>query len=373
MTVMESGTETQRKVEEPAVSPQVGPVPYDEEVSLWTLATMLVRYRWLALGVAAVVLLAGLPFAFRVLKDEVRYTTYMTFIAEGGGGGNLGATAQLASRLGLAVPGSGAGSASFYADLLRSRTLLGRVAEGDYLVQTDTGEVSMTIAEVAGADPERPVEARVAAISWLRGRIGVAVQPATGVVNVSFWAHQPDLARQVAVRILDEVHNYNVTTRQQEVATERRFVAERLAVLRAELEAAEARVAAFLRENRQFERSPELRIEYERLQRDTDLKQSLVTSLAQSYEQARIEEVRNTPVITVFEEPETPLRADQPRSPVRQVLSLMVLSVFIGMSCAVVAGVLERSRSNGSEPYREFEAALRDARSRFLPFARRGG
>jgi uncharacterized protein involved in exopolysaccharide biosynthesis len=82
-----------------------------------------------------------------------------------------------------------------------------------------------------------------------------------------------------------------------------RFTQERLAAAHAELQQAERAVEEFLERNRSYERSPALQFEYSRLQRRLDLRQSVYVALAQAHEQASIEAVRNTPVITVLDHP----------------------------------------------------------------------
>ena len=112
--------------------------------------------------------------------------------------------------------------------------------------------------------------------------------------NISIGASRP---------ILDLVHTFDLTTRQTQAGAERRFSGERLAELTGELRDAEDTLKSFLIENRVFSNSPALQFEHDRLQRAVTMRQELVTSLAQAYERARIEEVRNTPVITLIDPP----------------------------------------------------------------------
>jgi uncharacterized protein involved in exopolysaccharide biosynthesis len=78
----------------------------------------------------------------------------------------------------------------------------------------------------------------------------------------------------------------------------------RLAEARTELVDAENRLATFLERNRRYQDSPELTFEAARLQRQVDLQQQVYASLAQAYEKARIDEVRNTPVLSVVDSPD---------------------------------------------------------------------
>ena len=110
------------------------------------------------------------------------------------------------------------------------------------------------------------------------------------------------------------VSHFNLLTRQTRAGAERRFVEARLQEAADSLRLVENRHKAFLQANRDFRNSPQLKFENDRLERDVQFQQQLYTSLAQSFEQARIDEVRNTPVITVLEPPDLPASPD-PRKP----------------------------------------------------------
>jgi len=66
-------------------------------------------------------------------------------------------------------------------------------------------------------------------------------------------------------------------------------------------------------------------------EREVMLRQSVLTTLVQSYEQARIAEVRDTPVITVLEKPFLPPGPDERR---------LVLSAALGIVLGGMAGIV---------------------------------
>ena len=67
------------------------------------------------------------------------------------------------------------------------------------------------------------------------------------------------------------------------------------------------------------------------LQREVMLRQSVLTTLVQSYEQARISEVRDTPVITVLYTPFVPAGPDDLR---------LELVVALGLLAGGMAGII---------------------------------
>jgi uncharacterized protein involved in exopolysaccharide biosynthesis len=352
---------------EPSSTPPA-PYMYDDDIlSLWTLAAIVVRWRNVAVVVALGVLLIGLPIVLLSGRKPDTYTASASFIPEGAAPTSAGA--GLASRLGISIPG-GAGSLPFYNDLLKSRTLLGRLTQARFVVHTGSDTATKTVAEIAGAGQAIPEAQTVAAVGWLRDHIRVGTTASTGVMTVEVAVEDRELALQLVRALIKELHEYNVSIRQSNAATERKFVEERLRQLRIELAQSEDALVSFLRENRQYENAPELRVVHDRLQRERTLKQEMVVSLSQSYEAARIQEVRNTPVLSMFEEPAASLYPDPRGSRLTRVIQVIMLAGFLGIVAALVSGLFARARQYDSAPYRDFETALHDVKrkvQRLLP------
>jgi len=171
----------------------------------------------------------------------------------------------------------------------------------------------------------------------------------------------PELSVQVAERLLGLVNEFNLQTRQRQANAEREFVTLRLVEARAELAVAEDSMQAFLQSNRRIENSPQLGFDRDRLQRVVTLRQEVVISLAQALEQAKIEEVRNTPVITIVEEPYPPARPDRRRLIMKGLVSL-ALGLFLGIVAAFVVEFMTASRDRDPERYAEFRQLAADSR-----------
>ncbi len=94
--------------------------------------------------------------------------------------------------------------------------------------------------------------------------------------------------------------------------------------------------------------------------REVSLRQQLFTTIAQSYEQARIDEVRDTPVFTVIEQPVVPVGPD-PRYFSLKVVLGAVLGLFLGMLAAVIRDYLTRGSDDPGDARGEFAILLRQA------------
>jgi len=100
------------------------------------------------------------------------------------------------------------------------------------------------------------------------------------------------------------------------------------------------------------------------------MRQQVYTSLVQSYEQARIDEVRNAPVITVVEEAEEPVRPDSRRLPLKAALGV-VLGGMLGAFVAFGREYVRRQREEDAEELREFSVVWEETKDDVRRMVRR--
>lgn len=328
-----------------------------DEISLVRMVNVVLRHRRTIVGLAV---LGALLFGSVVLLMPASYTSRASFAPQSGGAmpSNL---AGLAQQFGVSLPMSeGSQSPQFYAELLRTRKLLAATVRTEYTLTEDSaGEAGRDLVELFDVPEDEPRERRLEiAIEMLREKMTTGVGPETGVVNVGVTTESSILSRQVLDRMLELVNRFNVETRQTQAAAERQFLDERMAQARRDLQAAEDSLRQFLERNRRYENSPALRFEYERLQRRVRLQQEVYSTLAQSHEQAKIEQVRNTPVITLVDPPETPARPDQ-----RSLILVLLLGFLVGGTAGTVWAFgrqfMSSARQEEPDEYEEF-ARLRE-------------
>jgi uncharacterized protein involved in exopolysaccharide biosynthesis len=237
----------------------------------------------------------------------------------------------LAAEFGVTVPGTEPGeSPAFYASLLASRDILRAVVLTSYPLSTARGDTARaTLVELYRVDGETAAIRRDKAVKRFLKDLDIETYRATELIGIEVTTRWPTVSQGAAQRLLDLVSRFNLTTRQTQAGAERRFVQARLETARAELRAAEERLQTFLQRNREFRDSPALVFANDRLTREVELRQQVVTSLVQSFEQARIDEVRNTPVTTVVEPPDLPPQPDPRR---------LVLKALLGLTAGLLLG-----------------------------------
>jgi uncharacterized protein involved in exopolysaccharide biosynthesis len=318
-------------VTRPTLNPTAdGPQNNDEDLdfSLHALLRIVSRRRRL---VAVSVLAVMIPALILQLLKPPTYTATASFRPQGRP--SDAGISGIASQFGLSLPTGGGDpgeSPAFYVELLHSRGILNALADSTYM--SESGRPAH-LDELLGVPRSSPLRTREAVVSRLRGAIGGGQSPRTGIVTVSVRMKSAKLAEQIATNVLAELNRFNLQGRHFQAAAEREFVEHRLEEVNAELRSAEDRLSSFMQQNRNYSNSPALSFQQNRLARDVDLKQKVATTLAQSYEQAKINEIRNTPLVTIIEKPQLPLDQD-PRGRIKAMLFALLGGLILGIALA---------------------------------------
>lgn len=260
-----------------------------------------------------------------------RYTASMTFIpqssAEASASGSL---ALAASQLGLRMPtAGGAWGPAVYTEVIISREILGPLARDSVQVAEQGGQwiPIADLLRVRGTDVAVRTQRTV---KELRKIIAASEMKRLGAVKVTVTTRWPSVSFALTRRLLDDLNQFNLSTRQSQAKAERQFAETQSERARRELQAAEMRLERFLTENRTTG-SPSLQNERERIQRDVTLKQQALIALLQGLEEARLREVRDTPVLSLIEAPEVPYLADA-----RGIAQRSLLGGFAALGLAIL-------------------------------------
>jgi uncharacterized protein involved in exopolysaccharide biosynthesis len=321
-----------------------------DQFSLLLIVAGLLRHRLL---IAAPALLLGLAGGAIALARPRVWVSDASFIAQARS--RTPALSEVAAQFGVSVQAGEPGqSAAFYADLLRSRALLAALAVSRF---SRSGADSVPLIDILGIGGETEALRVETATAKLRRRLDVSVSPRTGVVSLGLSAPSPAVAQQATARLLALLNDFNISTLRSQAIEERRFTEQRLGEVRAELRVAEDRLVGFIQNNRDIRSSPRLLVEQERLLREVGLRQQVVQQLAQAAEQAKIDAVRDTPVITVIQRPMVPARP-APHRAVAWVLLGALVGGFAGLLAALWRAQLARARSGNTAAYMEYREAL---------------
>jgi len=219
--------------------------------------------------------------------------------------------------------------AEFYGDLVTSRTVLDSLAESSIPTGRDSERVTPIV--WFGYSDKPPALALSKTREKLKNRIDVQVNQGTGVVRIRFRSENPVFGAAVVNRLISLVNEFNLVRYRSRARARREFTENRLKDMAAKLQEAEQRQADFAKRNRTIESSPELRLEAERLARAVRLREQVYLQLTQSLEEARIEEVRDTPILTVVDASVPPVKPSFPRPKLFAVMTLVLaLTMTVG-------------------------------------------
>jgi len=334
----------------------------EEEVSVLVLGTTLIRNRW-RIG-RWMVIGAAIAALFGFLKPA-KYMAWASFIPRGSNESDRSGLASLAGQFGVLVSaGNQSLSPDFYSRLLKSRVLLREIVRDTIAVQ-EMGGKRISFLDLFEIDEGMTKRREEQGVAKLMDIVSTSFVRTTGVVELNVATRWPSVSLAIVTSLVNGANAFNQRLRQGQAETERKFVEGRLSLAGSDLRAAEDRLENFLKTNRDVGSSPDLSFARDRLQREVNLKQQVFTSLTQSYEEVRLREVRDTPVISIIEPPSV---ASIPESRGR------VLGLFFGLALGAFFGTLEvfalggirRRRGEGDPEANDFVAVLGEVKGEML-------
>ena len=232
------------------VAEQTTYVRPDPELDLLSYWRMLVKHRWVILGVLAASLLVGALVTF-LARPEYRATTTIQIERE---------AAKVVDVEGLEAVENAGNDRDFYQtqyELLKSRALAERVARALNLGQDPAiarldepaGVVEMVREKVRGAParPTDPVARERAAVGDLMERLEIDPVRNSRLVRVSFESPDPELSARVANAVADAFIESTLARRFEATAYARKFLETRLAQVKQRLEQSERELVNYAR------------------------------------------------------------------------------------------------------------------------------
>jgi uncharacterized protein involved in exopolysaccharide biosynthesis len=322
----------------------------DDEISLITVLNVFLRQRWFILGIAAG--LAALAVAAVILAPRT-YTVESSFIIQKR---DQPQAVGIAAQLGLDVDAADATqSPAFYAALVKTPDVLDRLVDTTFA--TSNNPKPRSLAALWSLSDKSPDATRRDVIDRLQKVVSSAVSQKLDLVVMSVRTQDAQLSRELADGIISQVNSFNLRTRQSRAAAERQFDERLVQEVGSDLRRAEDETQQFLQRNQQLHMSAELEMQKQRLTRRLEILNARYVSVVTAYDRARIDEVRDTPVVTVIERPRLPVSAD-PRGLPKKTLLMFLVGLAIGSVAALIRHIVASVRSSGDGDAREFHQLL---------------
>jgi uncharacterized protein involved in exopolysaccharide biosynthesis len=331
----------------------------EADVGMFELVNMiLTRWRFvlglpLVVGILAAAITLSIPPTYRAITALVAETKPQSRLPAG--------ISSIAGQLGFQLGTDATQSPRFYADVLKSRALLERVAQTQFRDPRSNNPADSTtllvLLKVAQGDRS---DSLYRTARKLYDLVHVQVDNQTGILRLSVDLRYPRLAADVANTFVHYLNEFNARVRRTQAGERRKFSEARMGEALEALNQSQDRLRDFHDRNRRWSESPSLQSEEGTLRRQLSIQQEVYLTLRREFESARIDEVNETPVVTVIDSAAVPRQKAKPQ---RLVIVLIAVSVaaVIAVVLALGAGYAQRVSGN-TEEYRQFRGLLAGAR-----------
>ena len=335
-----------------------------EEIDIMVLVRRLLR-EWKRIlvwcGIAAVV---GLVIAFSIPKEYTVSSKLAPELVAKSGTGSLGSLASLAGVNLGSISTSDAVYPDLYPDIVSSTPFIvelfpvqvefkdGKADYYTYLKEHTrspwwtvvTRAPSMAMAWIKGLFQERkdPItgyanmdplrltaeQSRIAKV--IRNSIFLSVEKKTSVISLSVTAQDPLVAARISEEVINKLQSYVVRYRTEKSRKDLDYYQGLYDEAKENYYSAQQRYASYVDRN-QGVVLQRVRTEQERLQNEMNLTFQLYNSCAQQLQAAKAKVQLETPVFTVINPPQVPLKQSKPSK-----ATILVTCVFLGAVLAIV-------------------------------------
>jgi uncharacterized protein involved in exopolysaccharide biosynthesis len=247
---------------------------------------------------------------------------------------DYGSKSSMLSQLsGLAsIAGVNVGEAApteIYQNLITSETVLKDVIYSKYLTKEFPDSVNLIKYFAIDESDNNPLIQKRKNFLKLyekltKNRLSTDIDRMTKVLNVKVTMPEGQLSADVANKLVESLDLY-IRTERKSYATEQSYYLEkRTSQIKDSLSLAENKLKYFRQRNRITAQSPTLLLEQDRLMRNVEILQSVFIELTKQLEIAKIDQIKDTPVLNVKEYAKNPVIKAGPK----RAISLITIMFF---------------------------------------------
>jgi len=160
-------------------------------------------------------------------------------------------------------------------------------------------------------------------IHEFNGMLEVSKSRLSPIVTIELDFFEPQVAADILRKVIEFAGKTQVRIKLKQISEKRHFIEERIYEVTKALKTAEIKLKDFKESNRRVERSPSLKLEESRLEREVSLQTTLYMTLKSQFENVKIEEVEEAAMIEVIDGPIVPFKVTSPKK------ALSVIFTFI--------------------------------------------
>jgi uncharacterized protein involved in exopolysaccharide biosynthesis len=275
-----------------------------------------------------------LTLAYLLFLTKPYFQSTVTILPEYGSKSNmLSQLSGLASIAGVKVGDSA--PTELYQNIITSETVLQEVIYSKYKTNKFSDLVNLiTYFEIDGKDEKPSLKKRKEFLTLydilIQNRISTNVDRMTKILNVTVTMPEAQLSADVANALVNSLDLY-IRTQRKSYATEQSYYLEkRTAQVKDSLAAAENNLKVFREQNRIVMQSPKLLLEQGRLMRNVEILQTVFIELTKQLEIAKIDQIKDAPVLNVKEFAKNPVKKAGPRR-ASSLITIMFFSFILSI------------------------------------------
>jgi uncharacterized protein involved in exopolysaccharide biosynthesis len=286
-----------------------------------------------------------ISFTYVKFIQEPLYVSTVKVLLPQSRAGGLGGLSGLASQFGVNVPSgvqADLSSPSLFPELLKSRKFAEKILEKKFYTEKYNKELPLLAILTSGLS--QPDYGKDTLITKVMGTLNEVIkfdqELSFSIIKVTTF--EPVFAKELAEVVLTELEALNRYFKSQSVNEKTSFIQQRIESVREELRLSEKYFKEFKEQNRQLF-SPALQLEQDRLSRDVDVQKGIYLTLKQQLELAKIEEVQETSIVQVLDEPQAPLNPSN-----KKIKNAILLSAVLGLGIGIILGFIRSYLDNSN-------------------------
>ena len=296
-------------------------------VTLWDERKKFIYFN----GVVLIVTLAILIFLVKPY-----YTSSVTILPDYGSKETT--LSQLSGLASLAGVGVGQGSPTdVYQNLLTSEAVLAPVIYAKY--KTEKFPDSVNLIRYFKIKPDKGVAPALRGREMFlkefqqltKSQLTTDVDRMTKILTVTVKMPEAPLSADVVNNIVTSLDNYIRTKRKSYATDQLLYIERRMGQVKDSLTTAEDKLRDFREQNRMVVQSPELMLVQSRLSRNVEILGAVFLELSKQYELAKIDEIKDTPIVNVRDYAKDPVLKAGPKRLVALVLVMFLAVLLSGL------------------------------------------
>ena len=295
--------------------------PYKER--LWA-----VRKKFIIVNLIILIL----AVAYLLFLAKPYYESTVTILPE------YGSKSSMLSQLsGLAsIAGVNVGEAApteIYQNIITSESVIAPVIYAEYKTEEFPDSVNLVqYFEVESSDKDPAIQKRENFLKLYKklteSKISANVDRMTKILTVTVTMPEAQLSADVANNLVKSLDRYIRTQRKSNATEQSYYLEKRTQQIKDSLNIAENMLKNFREDNRITSQSPNLLLEQSRLMRNVEILQTVYVELTKQLEIAKIDEIKDAPVLNVKEFAKSPVKKAGPIRSIRLII-IMFFSVLI--------------------------------------------